>query len=600
VWQQKFEAEARIWHSEDPFLAARMTTAVVRGLQGDGQLDLQREDKLIAVLKHFCAQGACVGGHNTGPASIGQRELNEIHLPGMKAGVAAGALACMAAYNEIDGLPCNADPYLLTEVLRNQWGFRGIVMADGGAVDRLLVQAGDHEAAAALALTAGLDLSLWDTAFTTLESAYHHGKITEAAINVAVSRVLRLKLLLGLFDRSYTDESLPSRTIGIERSRQLNLRIAQESIVLLKNQLQILPLKKTINRIAVIGPNADSLYNQLGDYTSNQLPGVGITILEGIRRTVAKTTEIRYAQGCGIRNASKNGFNEAMEAAKDADVIILVIGGCSTRDFDVQFDTNGAAIVSDTVTEMDCGEGVDIADLELGGVQVELAKQLVSTGIPVIVVLIQGRPHAIPWIADHCDAVLCGWYPGQEGGQAIADVLFGDYNPNGKLPVSIPYSTSQLPVHYNYKDIGSSSMNYLDMPGSPLFPFGFGLSYSSFAYSDLRFLSEEINIDALERGERLEISVHVSNVRGRGGAEVVQLYIRDLEASVTRRVQELKGFEKIWLDAGECRVVRLSLGYEELAIWNREMRFLVEPGNVEIQVGGSSMNTLKGRITISR
>lgn len=578
-------------YSEDPYLAASLTASAVRGLQGTSSQDLQRPDKVVAVLKHFCAQGACEGGRNAWPVAIGERELREIHLPGMKAGVAAGAMGCMAAYNEIDGIPCHANSALLTGLLREEWGFEGIVMADGQAVDRLLKQAGDHERAASAALSAGVDLSLWDTSFTTLESAVSNGIANREWIDRAVRRVLHLKFTLGLFDNPYTDESRAAEVVGSQEIRAKNLQVAKESVVLLKNDNQTLPLRKDLKKIAVIGPNADKLYNQLGDYTSIQREGTGITVLQGIRNTAPEHVEIEYAPGCEILNPSKAGFAEAVAAAQMADVVVLVVGGSSARNFDIEFDSNGAAILSGTnPTEMNCGEGVDLADLRLGGVQEELVREIAATGKPVVAVLIQGRPHAITSIVDLCDAVLCGWYPGQEGGQAIGEILFGQYNPDGKLSVSLPRSSAQLPVHYNAKDMGKKPV-YLDTSAEPLFPFGYGMSYTTFSYSGLRLVREDISKEDLDNGRTVEVQVDIENTGTLSGAEVVQLYIKDLEASITRRVKELKGYRKLKLDPGERRTVTLHLGKEELAIWNDRMNFVVEPGNVTVMVGSSSQDT---------
>lgn len=582
-------------YSEDPYLASQMTVAAVKGMQGDGS-DIHKQDKIIAVLKHFAAQGSGEGGRNAAPANIGERELREIHLPGMKAGVEAGALGCMAAYNEIDGIPCHANEKLLTKILREEWGYEGIVMADGVAIDRLVIQAGDYESAAAMALTAGVDLSLWDTSFTTLKQAVRNGKAKEELIDRAVRRILRLKFSLGLFDQPFIDETVSVNVVGNESFRQVNLQVARESIVLLKNEADILPLSKN-TKIAVIGPNANQIYNQLGDYTAVQAKGKGITVLQGIRNIAE--SEVIYAKGCSIRDESKAGFDEAIVAAEQADVVVLALGGSSMRNFDIQFDTNGAAIISGNSSEMDCGEGVDLADLQLGGVQGELVKAIAATGKPIITVLIQGRPHAVTGIMDDYDAILCGWYPGEEGGQAIGEVLFGDVNPSGKLPVSLPRSSAQLPVYYNHKDQGRELL-YIDTTAAPLFPFGYGLSYTHFEYSNLRLVRSDIQLKEIENNQLVEVRIDITNAGKMAGAEVVQLYIKDLEASVTRRIKELKGFKKIWLKAGEQKTITFLIGKEELAIWNDEMKFVVEPGNIKVMVGSDSMNTQEINIQLKK
>lgn len=575
-------------YGEDPYLVSRMTTAVTRGLQGKYPEDLKRPDRVAAVLKHFCAQGATIGGHNGKSALIGERELREIHLPAAIAGVKAGAMGFMAAYNEVDGIYCHANRRLLTGILRDEWGFRGIVMSDGYAIDLLSRNVGSDEEALALAIKAGVDMNLWSNAYTGLADAVQSGKIREELINRAVYRVLVLKFSLGLFDNPYVDERLSLTAVGNEAAHRTNLKLAQESVVLLKNDNNLLPLRKDLNRIAVIGPNADSLCNQSGDYSPPQYADAGTTVLQGIRMLVSEQTEVVYAKGCGIRDTSREGFDEAIGIAASADAVILVLGGSSARNFYAGFEANGSAISSGSLCEMDCGEGMDVADLELGGVQVELARKLAATGTPVAVVLIQGRPYAIPWIAENCNAVICAWYPGMEGGKAIAGILFGDVNPSGKLPVSIPRSSGQLPVYYNYKDTG----DYIDIPASPLYPFGFGLSYTIFEYTDLVLNRAQISLADLEKDECAEVSVNVFNAGNIEGAEVVQLYIRDMESCMSRRVKELKGFDKILLAPGEMKTVVFKLGKEELGIWNSNMEFVVEAGNVRIMAGTDSENCL--------
>ncbi|WP_128660568.1 glycoside hydrolase family 3 protein, partial [Paenibacillus sp. 598K] len=412
-------------YSEDPHLASRFTSAVVRGLQGTDPAQLQQDDKVAAILKHLCGQGAAQGGHNAGPAAIGERELREIHLPAAKAGQEAGAVGYMAAYNEIDGIPCHANPHLLNEILRDEWGFDGLIMADGTAIDRLLALTGDHPSAAALALASGVDLSLWDKAFTTLETAVEQGLADIAHLDEAVRRVLTLKYRLGLFDNPYTDEELPAQRVKSPQAVATNLQLAREAAVLLRNEGGTLPLGEQARRIAVIGPNADQLYHQLGDYTSIQAEGTGVTVLQGIREQAPAGAEVRYAQGCSVRSDDRSRFEEAVREAAAADVAVLVLGGSSARRFDEVFDSNGAAIIADgPPSDMDCGEGVDLADLRLGGVQEELVRAVAETGTPVVAVVIQGRPHALSAIEPHCQAILCGWYPGTEGGRAIGEILF--------------------------------------------------------------------------------------------------------------------------------------------------------------------------------
>ncbi|NWL86566.1 beta-glucosidase [Paenibacillus sp. 79R4] len=587
--------------SEDPHLAARFAEAAVRGMQGAEPGELASPNKVAVVLKHLCAQGAGQGGRNAGPAAIGQRELREIHLPAAKAGMEAGAAGFMAAYNEIDGIPCHANQALLTGILREEWKFDGIVMADGCAIDRLLALTGSHESAAALALSSGVDLSLWDNSFSMLERAVKQGLVSEVQIDQAVSRVLLLKFRLGLFDHPYTEKLRAISVVGRPEFQQINLQVARESAVLLKNEGNLLPFGKAgeLRRIAIIGPNADRLYNQLGDYTSVQRNGTGTTVLQGIRMCAPEGVEVVHAWGCGIRDESMAGLNEAVEAAKGADVAVLVIGGSSARQFGGNFDSNGAAIVSEgSPSEMDCGEGVDLADLSLGGIQLQLAEAVAATGTPVVTVIIQGRPHALTDIVQISNAVLCGWYPGMEGGQAIAEILFGQVNPSGKLPVSLPRSAAQLPVYYNQKDPGRPRV-YVDMPSAALYPFGYGLSYTTFEYGQVILSENEVSTAALEAGRRITATATVKNAGERDGAETVQLYIQARESGITRRIAELKAFRKIELPPDEQRTVTFSIGLEELGIWNREMRFAAEPCRVVIQIGGSSRNTVSAELIIT-
>lgn len=585
-------------YSEDPHLAAAFTRAVVHGLQGTHAEELRSSAKVAAVLKHLCAQGAAQGGHNAGPANIGERELREIHLPAAQAGAQSGARGFMAAYNEIDGVPCHANPYLLQDILRDEWGFSGIVMADGTAVDRLLALTGSYPSAAACALSAGVDLSLWDKAFTTLEEAVAQGHADESELDRAVRRVLALKFELGLFDNPYIDEALAVTAVKTDEAREANLQLAREAAVLLRNEGGLLPLKGDVRRIAVIGPNADRLYNQLGDYTSVQLPGTGTTLLQGLRKLAPPGVEIVYARGCGIRDTQEAGFAEAIAAAESADVVVLALGGSSARNFGDQFDSNGAIILEEGGPgEMDCGEGVDLADLRLGGVQEQLAARIAATGKPVAAVLIQGRPHALNALEPHCAALLCAWYPGTEGGEAIAEILLGRVNPSGKLPVSMPRSSAQLPVYYNQKNQGRPRP-YADMSELPLYPFGYGLSYTAFDYGAASVSQAEVANSALEAGDVVEVKVRLQNTGDRAGSETVQLYIQASGSSITRRVRELKGFRKVELQPGESAEVAFALGKEELAIWNRRMAFTVEPCTVALFIGGSSLAPEAGRFEI--
>jgi len=581
---------------EDPFHAAQMTRAAVKGLQGEDLNALKANNKVAAVMKHFCAQGACAGGLNAAPASIGERELREIHLPGAIAGIKAGALGIMAAYNEIDGIPCHANKYLLTDLLREEFDFKGIVMADGTAIDRLIELSGDYASAASLALSSGVDLSLWDNAFTKLETAVNNDNNLLKYINRAAAGVLKLKVQLGLFENPYTDENKAQKIFAASKNKEINLQLARESIVLLKNQDDLLPLTKDIKQIAVLGPNSNNLYNQLGDYTAPQQKGTGYTLLDGIKEILPQTAEIIHHEGCQIRGNAQTDIQAAVNTVKKADLAIIAVGGSSARNFDTNFDINGAAIVENQNTEMNCGEGVDLANLELEGQQLELIKAVKETGTKVIALITQGRPHAIPWIVENCEVILSAWYPGSEGGKAVAEIIFGDYNPSAKLAVSIPRSTAQLPVFYNKKKISSK---YLDMENSPLYKFGYGLSYSNFEYSQLRIKDNIIKISELEAGKKVKIRFKIKNNSSIAGSEVIQLYIQGQQGSISRRVKELKGFKKVYLSAGEEKEMTFNLSKEELKIWNQNYQYAVEASKIKIFVGGDSENNLEAEILMS-
>jgi beta-glucosidase len=573
-------------YSEDPYLSSRMAHAAIVGLQGESRSLIDSEG-IAAVAKHFAAQGAGEGGRNAAPATIGERELREIHLPAAHAAVQAGTLAIMAAYNEIDGVPCHANPRLLSEILRAEWQFDGFVMSDGCALDNLVGMAGGQLEAAALGLTSGVDLSLWDNEFPRLEEAVQRGFVPMSALDDAVRRILRAKFLCGLFDHPYANEEAWKISVATPEIKALSRQLAEESIVLLKNEAALLPLVGTVRRIAVIGPNADSPYAQLGDYTPPQLAESGITVLEGIRRRAPSNVSVVHAKGCGIRNPSREGFADAVRAASDSDLIILVLGGTSERDFGASFGKNGAALVGGDPTEMDCGEGVDVADLELGGVQTELAKALAHTGKPIVTILIQGRPYAFDRVDELSQAVLCAWYPGPFGGQAIADLLFGAVSPSGRLPISVPHSSGQLPVFYNRK-VTDSQIRYVDRKGGAKYPFGFGLSYAKITYTNLKAQPATISAEDLRKGATINVSVEIANESAIETQEVVQLYVRDREASTTPRIKQLRQFTRIRLVGGEKHVTSFELGLEDFAVWDSSMKRNLEPGGMTIEVGGHS------------
>jgi beta-glucosidase len=566
------------------------------GTQGDRPGDLAQPDRAVAVLKCLAGQGGVLGGHNGSASNFGPRELREIHLPPARAGVAAGALGIMAAYNEIDGVPCCGNPDLLRTLLRHDWGFSGLVMSDGFALDNLRQQTGTIEAAGILGLMSGVDLGLWGDAFRTLGDSVRAGRLDEREIDRAAARVLRVKFALGLFEHPFVDDHPAALAAARARAREANLKLARESLVLLRNVGGVLPLKKGLKRIAVIGPNADNIYAQLGDYTPPQRDGDCTTVLAGLRALVGPQTEVVYAPGCPHRREDASGIPAAVALAQSADAVVVVVGGSSNRYAGAKYAVTGAADVDDSSREMDCGEGVDVASLDLGGEQRALVQALQATGVPLVVVLIQGRPYSIPWMAEHCPAILCAWYPGQEGGRAIAEALLGEVNPSGRLPISIPRSSGQLPVCYDYKIKGDAA--YYDMKGAPLWSFGHGLSYTSFALSNLRLSTPTSTAAELNAGGSVTVTVEVANTGDRRGTETVQVYLHGIESSITRRVRELKQFARVALEAGKSRTVTFRLGREELAIWGPDMKFAVGPGLNEILVQGGACGPLSANLRV--
>uniref|UniRef100_A0AAU1LR27 Glycoside hydrolase family 3 C-terminal domain-containing protein n=1 Tax=Streptomyces sp. NBC_00148 TaxID=2903626 RepID=A0AAU1LR27_9ACTN len=582
---------------EDPYLAARFTEALVRGVQGPAG-DRIGPDRAAVVLKHFAGQGATVGGRNSAATELGARELHEIHLVAALAGVRAGAAGVMAAYNEFDGVPCAASHQLLTGILRERWGFGGLVMADGLAIDRLVRLAGDPVAAGALALRAGTDLSLWDDCYPRLAEAVRRGLVEEAVLDTAVGRVLALKFRLGLFERPYTGVREAEDPTPVER---LSERVARESVTLLAHDGVTLPLAgRRLGRIAVIGPNADSVPQQTGDYTAPQRPGTGASVLAGIRAAAPGCTDVTYARGCGLVGGDLSGLPGAVASAAGADVAVLVLGGSSARESGARFDANGAAVVtSGNPVEMTCGEGVDLAGLALPEGQSALLDAVAATGTPVVVVLVQGRPHALPDLTGRAAAVLSAWYPGPWGGRAVADVLFGAAEPQGRLPVSVPRSAAQLPVFYNGKDHGYRG--YVDQPATPVHPFGHGLSYTTVEYGTPRLSLPSVAVDRFDDGTQpLSCTVRVTNTGGRPVRETVQLYVRRvLGGTAWPRVRELRGFVRVELAPGGSTEVTFPVDGRTLASYTYAGEWAVEPGEFAVETGPSSLGTRAARLTVT-
>ena len=541
-------------YGEDPYLASKFAVAFIEGLQSQ---------KVVATPKHYAANFVGDGGRDSYPIHFSERLLREIYFPTFKAAIEkAKAMSIMSAYNSIDGIPCTANKWLLTDILRKEWGFEGYVVSDYGAVTHLVTKhrvASNKAEAAKLSLEAGLDVELPDSdCFENIIDLVKQGELSEELLDNAVRRVLKVKFWLGLFDDPYVDPDYAEKINDHPAHRELALKIARESIVLLKNEGDILPLDKNIKKIAVIGPNA--AVPRMGGYS-----GYGVKIvtpLEGIKNKVSKTTEVYYAQGCELTGDSKRGFEEAIKIAEKSDIAILFMG--------------------DSVPETQ-GEQRDRHNLDLPGVQEDLIKAVCATGTPVIVVLINGSAITMTkWIND-VKAVVEAWYPGEEGGNAIADVLFGDYTPGGKLTITFPKHVGQLPLYYNHKPTGRVD-DYCDLRGrQPLFEFGYGLSYTKFKYSNLKISSEKIPASGT-----LEISFDIENIGKFDGDEVAQLYLRKEYSQVARPVKELKGFKRISLKKGERKTVTLKLTEEELGFYDKNLNFVVEAGRYEVMIGSSS------------
>lgn len=578
-------------YGEDPYLVSRMGVAAIEGFQGSGPgID---KSHVFATAKHFAVHGQPEGGTNVAPGNYSERVVREYFLKPFEAAVQqASVQTVMASYNEIDGIPSHSNTHLLTEILRQEWGFGGMVVSDYFGIDelrRLHHIVGNKEDAAKIALEAGVDIELpAGDAYNSLATQVKAGRIAEAAVDRAVARVLRAKFLAGLFEDPYVDPALAERITNSPEHRQLALRAAREAIILLKNQSGLLPLDRArYKRIAVIGPNAAEVH--LGGYSDN--PGRGVSVLQGIKDKVGSQGEVLYALGCKITetvpdwNADKvvlgdpalnaQRIQEAAKVAQRADIAILVLGENEQ--------TSREAWAANHPGDRD--------SLDLLGNQDDLVKAVLGTGKPVVVFLLHGRPNSINYISENVSAILDGWYLGQETGTAVADVLFGDYNPGGKLPITVPRSTGQLPDYYYQKP--AAKREYLASTTKPLYPFGWGLSYATFRYANLRISPETTGPQGDTR-----VSVDVTNTGKVRGDDVVQLYIRDEVSSVTRPVKELRGFRRITLEPGETKSVEMSLGPSELAFLNREMRRVVEPGEFKIMVGGNSEDLIETKLSV--
>ena len=571
-------------YGEDPVLTGELGAAMVRGLGGG---DLTKPFSTLATLKHFIAYGTTEGGQNGNQTVLGPMELHQNFLPPFRRAIDAGALSVMTSYNSCDGIPCTSNEYLLTEVLRNEWKFRGFVVSDLFSIDGIaqMFAARDRQEAGVLALKAGVDADLGAVAYGKLADAVRKGMVDEENVNRACERILRLKFEMGLFDNPYVDPKTAAANVRTTADQQVALDAAHASITLLKND-GVLPLRgdNGTKRLLVVGPNADNQYNQLGDYTAPQPDDHIQTVLEGIKDKVTKEqgnkVTVDYVKGCAVRDTTENSIREAVAKAREADVVVAVVGGSSARDFKTSYKETGAAVTdAKTLSDMDCGEGFDRATLTLLGHQERLLRELKATGKPLVVVYIEGRPLDKTWAAAHADALLTAYYPGQAGGTAIADVLFGDYNPAGRLPVSVPANVGQLPVYYNKR--APRPHDYIEMSARPLYPFGFGLSYTTFEYSNLA-----TKPSPSEGG--IHVSCDITNTGQMDGEEVVQLYVHDQLASVVQPLKQLKAFRRVMIPKGETRHVEFTLTRDDLSIINARMQQEFEPGDFHIMVGASS------------
>lgn len=567
---------------EDPYLGSQMAAARVAGFQGD---DLADPEHVIACAKHYVAYGAAVGGRDYNTVEVALQTLHEFYLPPFAAAVRAGAATVMSAFNDINGVPASANRYTLTEVLRGMYGFNGLVTSDAFSVGELIPHgyAKDRRDAGQKALLAGVDIDMSaDIYRDELPALVRAGLLPLEALDEAVRRVLRIKLLMGLFEHPYrTDAARETASLLHPDHISAARDAARRSIVLLKNENRALPLRKDLQVLAVIGPLADNAPEMLGSWSFTGSPKDVVPVLAGIRGAVGAKTEVLTAPGCKVDGGSTEEFSTslsaALEIASQAGAIIAVVGEKASMS----------------------GEAASRQGLGLPGRQEELLRALRQTGKPLIVVLINGRPLAIPWLAQNAAAILEAWQPGIQAGPAIADVLFGDYNPSGKLTTTFPYAVGQVPLYYNHPNTGRPegefkfTSKYIDGPTGPLYPFGYGLSYTTFAYSDLTISPQK----AASHG-RLRVSALLANTGDRPGEEIAQLYIADLVASRVRPVKELKGFQKVALQPGESRVIRFDLEVANLGFYNQKMEYVVEPGDFKVWVGPNSQEGLEGAFEV--
>lgn len=567
---------------EDPFLGSVMAAARVKGFQGDNLLD---DGSLLACIKHFAAYGGAEAGRDYNTVDMSERSLREIFLPPYQAGIDAGAWTVMSAFNEIGGVPATGSQWLMSDVLRNEWNFKGVVVSDYTAVMELLNHriAHDSTEAGIIGLKAGVDIDMVSRIYVDkLSEAVRSGTLSMEIVNEAVRRVLRVKFVYGLFDNPYRNSN-PEKEKQLllhKDHRAVALAMARQSIVLLKNQNNLLPLKPSVKKIALIGPLAgnDHRRDLVGTWAWAKHPEEVVSVIDGVRLKLGSGTKLLFDKGCEIESDSGARISQAVKIAKSADVVVAVLGEAQRHS----------------------GEAASRTLLDLPGKQKELLMALAKTGKPIVLVVMNGRPLTLQWEADNIPAIVEAWHLGVETGNAVADVLFGNYNPSGKLPVTFPRSVGQIPVYYNHKSTGRPfqtkdkyTSRFLDLPNDPLFPFGFGLSYTKFSYSNLQCSSAKIR-----SGESVTVTVDVTNTGHREGEEAVQLYVRDDVASVTRPVKELKGFKKIMLKSGETQTVTFTISPDDMAFYNLSMKKVIEPGSFTVYLGGNSVDCLETIIIV--
>ncbi|STO15014.1 Periplasmic beta-glucosidase precursor [Flavobacterium hibernum] len=561
---------------EDTYLGSKIAYARVKGFQGNKLGDL---NSVMACVKHFAAYGAAVGGRDYNSVDMSERMLWETYLPPFKAALDAGAATFMNSFNDLNGIPATANAHLQRDILKGKWNFQGFVVSDWGSIGEMVAHgySKDLKSAALAAITAGSDMDMESIAYKNhLAELVKESKVSIDLVDDAVERILRKKFELGLFEDpyKYSDQKRADKALNDPENRKAALDMAQKSIVLLKNENQTLPLSKNLKTIAFIGPMVKEYKENMG-FWSVELPNVDydkwiVSQWDGLQNKVGKNTKLLYAKGCEVEGDNKDGFAEAVATAKQADVVILSIG--EKRDMS--------------------GEAKSRSDLHLPGVQEDLVKAIQATGKPVVVLVNAGRPLIFNWTADNVPAIVYTWWLGTEAGTAIANVLFGDYNPSGKLPMTFPREIGQIPIYYNHFSTGRPAKDedsknyvsaYIDLKNSPKFPFGYGLSYTKFNYSDLKLSSTK-----MKSNETIKVSFQLSNVGKVAGEEVVQLYLKDKFGSVVRPVLELRDFQKIKLNAGESKTIEFTIDKEKLSFYNNKLEWTAEPGDFEVMIGASS------------